>query len=151
MNMHLASGTFGLVALALLAGCSLINAPSDLVVGTGGEAGTTTTGGEGGTGGRTTTSEPPECTIDDDCQDKGSECADATCGADGTCVVSPRPAGTPCGMAPTSSCDLADSCDGAGNCVRDIPLAVHQRAVHVKEDGVYLWDLWDLAPCFHGL
>ncbi|MBK8943365.1 MAG: hypothetical protein IPM79_38625 [Polyangiaceae bacterium] len=99
----------GLAALlALASGCSLINQPEDVMVGTGGSG--TGGGGAGGGGGA-----PPECSSDDDCAELTTECGTGAC-PDGTCVVEPIAAGTACGPALASSCDLQDTCDGRGAC-----------------------------------
>ena len=106
----------GLLAslLVALAGCSLINAPDEINLGSGGNppaGGGPSTGGNGGDGG----GPPTVCTAPEDCAALTTECATGDC-QDSVCVAVPQPAETACGAAPTDSCDLADSCDGAGQC-----------------------------------
>ncbi len=91
-------------AMASFVGCSLLNAPDDILEGTTGS-------GAGGGGGA-----PPSCTVDEDCASLTTECADGKCTA-GSCEAAPKAADTPCGTAPGSTCDLADVCDGDGTCV----------------------------------
>jgi hypothetical protein len=114
-NMNLASPLArATLAFSLLAGCSLINAPDEINPGTGG-AGATGGGGTGpGPGGGGSGGGPP-CTEPADCASLTGECADGDCQM-GVCVAVPRASGTPCGAAPTGDCDLADACDGAGQC-----------------------------------
>lgn len=106
-----------LLALAalVLGGCSLINAPDEIKLGTGGNgasgAGGAGTGATGGGGAA------PECTTDPDCTSLTNECGTGVCGPAKTCIVDPQPAGTACGAAVGDSCDLADTCDGNGTCV----------------------------------
>jgi Dictyostelium (slime mold) repeat len=99
---------------ALLAACSVVNAPEDPVEpGTGGS--TTTTGGSGGTGGTGGGGAPPDCTTDAECED-GDDCTINSCGADGECeeqVVDPDD-GDVC---------TDDSCDEDGNPV-NVPAEV---------------------------
>jgi hypothetical protein len=98
--------SLGLVgAMASFAGCSLLNAPDDIREATG-------AGGAGGSGGGA----PIPCTMDDECTALSTDCAEGKC-AMGTCQAAPKPADTPCGATPASTCDLADVCDAAGNCV----------------------------------
>jgi hypothetical protein len=97
-------------AIAALAGCSLINAPDDVK-----DPGAGGSGGSGGSGGA-----PPSCTKDDDCTSLTTDCADGKCDTTkGQCEAAPKPADTPCGAAPASTCDLADVCDGAGKCTNN--------------------------------
>jgi len=104
-----ASGLLGLLLAGALAGCSLINAPDDVKDPGAGGAGT------GGSGGGA-----PSCTKDDDCTSLTNECADGKCDlAASKCVADPKPAATPCGPAVGSTCDLADACDGAGQCTNN--------------------------------
>jgi hypothetical protein len=105
------------LALMLLAGCSLINAPDEINPGSGG-AGATGGGGAGpgpGGGGSGGGGAPPACTDASECGSLTTECADGDCQM-GACVAVPRPAGTTCGAAPTGDCDAADVCDGRGQC-----------------------------------
>ncbi len=118
MDGQLAFRCLGLLALTLVTSCSLINTPSDPEVGKGGGGGgsggggsTTTTATTGGGG----TTSAPACSGDGDCTGEATECADSVC-TDGACTPAPKAAGTSCGPAPTSTCDLPDTCDGAGTC-----------------------------------
>lgn len=122
----------GLTALAGTTGCSIVNAPDDIVPGAGGstgtEAGPTTTtgapassssGDEGGAGPSSSSAggeggAPAACDDVDDCD--ATECEDATCD-DGVCNIVPKDQGTACGPAGDGACVAAGACDGDGECV----------------------------------
>lgn len=131
-----------LPALALLASCSLLNAPGEITPGGGGAGGalpaaTTTTasstadGGSGGAGGAnggggtgasvstSSTGGGPPCSSDAECKslDDPSGCAVGHCDGSGTCTVQPAAAGTACGSLIADACTQPDTCDGAGQCV----------------------------------
>ncbi|HEX6244068.1 MAG TPA: hypothetical protein VFZ61_24300, partial [Polyangiales bacterium] len=58
------------------------------------------------------------CTSDAACSGLDTACARGVCNlATGQCGASPRPAGSGCGDASATECDLADSCDGMGQCL----------------------------------
>jgi hypothetical protein len=94
--------------LFLAGACSLVNAPDDIKPGTGG-SGASGAGDSGGGG------MAQACNDSADCQNLVNECRSAAC-VGGECEVTNFPAGMPCGATPASSCDLADACDGAGQC-----------------------------------
>jgi hypothetical protein len=121
MRFSALRGTLTLASLALLGACSLVNAPDDVDpstpttssnTGGAGGAGTGAAGGAGGSGGMA-----PDCTGAEQCAALATDCSNANC-VDGSCVLEPKAAGTPCGPSdPESACDLGDRCDDAGNCV----------------------------------
>lgn len=115
------------IALALGAGCSLLNAPDDIILGSGGTGGEPSSGGApasggGGQGGG-------GCQTDDDCSELDGACVVGHCNEAHACEAAPRPAQTPCGGAPDGDCDEQDACDGAGHC----------QAL-LKPDGTYCGD-----------
>jgi outer membrane protein assembly factor BamB len=61
------------------------------------------------------------CTSDAACADLDDACARGVCNLlTGQCGAQPRPAGTTCGEPAASACDLADSCDGMGQCLTNL-------------------------------
>ncbi len=74
----------------------------------------TSTGSESSSG----PSGEAECTQNSDCVAE-SECGEAICSS-GVCEAVDFPAGTPCGDSAVSSCNAADTCDGAGACVSNL-------------------------------
>jgi hypothetical protein len=127
------AGLHALLVVGALAGCSLVNAPDEIDPGpasggAGGAGGSGAAGGAGGGGGGSGGG-MPACDDPADCASLTTECATGEC-VGGTCVAMPAAEGTACGVTtPTSTCDLADSCDGLGQCVN--------RAV---QDGTYCED-----------
>jgi polyvinyl alcohol dehydrogenase (cytochrome) len=58
------------------------------------------------------------CTSDAACSALETSCARGVCNlATGQCGSTPRASGTACGSATATECDLADSCDGMGQCL----------------------------------
>jgi polyvinyl alcohol dehydrogenase (cytochrome) len=58
------------------------------------------------------------CTSDAFCAGLNSACARGVCNlATGQCGSQPRPNGTACGNSASTPCDLADACDGMGQCL----------------------------------
>jgi hypothetical protein len=113
VELRFTARSTGLLVSLFLAGCSLINAPDEIDLGSGGSpstGGSPATGGSGGGGGA-----PPTCTVPEDCAALTTECATGDC-VDNACVAVPQPANTVCGPLPHDSCDLPDVCDGAGQC-----------------------------------
>jgi hypothetical protein len=131
----LSAGLRSLLVLGALTGCSLVNAPDEIdpgpaTGGAGGAGGSGAAGGAGGAGGSGGGGGGvPACDEPIDCASFTTECATGEC-VGGQCVATPAAEGTACGVTtPTGSCDVADSCDGMGQCVN--------RAV---EDGTYCED-----------
>lgn len=61
-----------------------------------------------------------QCVSGTPCESDGIECTDDLC-VNGQCTHSPSAAGSPCGdQNPLGPCDLADVCDGAGNCLANL-------------------------------
>jgi outer membrane protein assembly factor BamB len=61
------------------------------------------------------------CTSDAACSNLDGPCARGVCNLlTGQCGAAPRPAGTACGNPAASACDLADSCDGMGQCLSNV-------------------------------
>jgi polyvinyl alcohol dehydrogenase (cytochrome) len=61
------------------------------------------------------------CTSDAACASLDTECARGVCHLlTGQCGAQPRAAGTACGSSASTPCDLADSCDGAGQCLSHV-------------------------------
>lgn len=131
-------------ATLLLAACSLINAPDEVKPGSGaGGSGATGGGGNGGGGaGAGGSGGMTACTGNEECASLTTACATGEC-SDGSCVATPQPAGTECGAA-TGQCDLADTCDGAGQC-----------SVNFQPNGSYCSDceagLGNCAACNAGV
>ncbi|NUP09538.1 MAG: hypothetical protein HOW73_26130 [Polyangiaceae bacterium] len=101
--------------LVTASGCSLINKPDDVNPGNGGSGGAG--GGQGGTG--ATGGAPPACTTNEECASLTTDCTVGECGPEGTCIATNTAADTPCGGAPTGTCDLQNTCDGNGACVEN--------------------------------
>jgi polyvinyl alcohol dehydrogenase (cytochrome) len=61
------------------------------------------------------------CTSDAACASLETACARGVCNlTTGQCGSQPRPSGTACGSSESTPCDLADACDGAGQCATRI-------------------------------
>ncbi len=111
-TLSVSLGMLGFWVVVGVSACSVINAPDDVIPGTGsGQGGEGTGAGTDGGGGAA-----PACDSNDDCASLTTECATGECQGN-VCVTTPQPADTPCGPTPMSECDLADACDGAGTCV----------------------------------
>src|SRR5690349_5391672 len=108
-----------LVAVSVAGGCSLANAPDEVIPfesngagaagGTGGSNPTMSSSSSGATGGT-------PCMGNGECADMADDCNDGVCNS-GTCEKQPKDAGTSCGSNTDNDCTDPDTCDADGNCL----------------------------------
>ena len=99
-----------LLALVLVASCSLINKPDEVRPGPG-------AGGEGASNPVSTSTGVVGCTGDPECASLDEPCKKGVCDTAGhVCVAQNIPAGAACGNMGTVDCNAPDTCDDAGAC-----------------------------------